>query len=80
MTITVDSLRLSALTLILSSYAISAAPVAIQPTGYTLERVVILSRHGVRSPTKQTQLMNDVTPDKWPPWCSLANQTNTVNE
>ena len=51
MTITVDSLRLSVLTLILSSYAISAAPVAIQPTGYTLERVVILSRHGVRSPT-----------------------------
>ncbi len=68
MTITVDSLRLSVLTLILSSYAISAAPVAIQPTGYTLERVVILSRHGVRSPTKQTQLMNDVTPDKWPQW------------
>lgn len=68
MTVAKIYLRLSALTLILSSFAISTAAVAAPPTGYTLERVVILSRHGVRSPTKQTQLMNDVTPDKWPQW------------
>ncbi|MDN0105774.1 AppA family phytase/histidine-type acid phosphatase [Yersinia rochesterensis] len=68
MTIAKEYLWLSALTLVLSSSTLSAAPLAAQPTGYTLERVVILSRHGVRSPTKQTQLMNDVTPDKWPQW------------
>lgn len=60
--------RLSGLVLMLSGLASIAAPVAAQPSGYTLERVVILSRHGVRSPTKQTQLMNDVTPNKWPQW------------
>lgn len=68
MTIAMNSMRLSALSLMLGSFAISAAPVAAPAAGYTLERVVILSRHGVRSPTKQTQLMNDVTPDKWPQW------------
>ncbi|MFV8800945.1 AppA family phytase/histidine-type acid phosphatase [Yersinia sp. LJYL362] len=68
MTVAKKCLRLSALTLILSSFAASAAADVAHLTGYTLERVVILSRHGVRSPTKQTQLMNDVTPDKWPQW------------
>ncbi|CNH64253.1 phosphoanhydride phosphorylase [Yersinia frederiksenii] len=68
MTVAKKPLRFAALTLMLSSFTISAAPVVAQPGGYTLERVVILSRHGVRSPTKQTQLMNDVTPDKWPQW------------
>ncbi|MDN0120318.1 AppA family phytase/histidine-type acid phosphatase [Yersinia frederiksenii] len=68
MTVAKNRLRLVALTLILSSFTISATQVVAQPGGYTLERVVILSRHGVRSPIKQTQLMNDVTPDKWPQW------------
>lgn len=64
----IKNLRLMALLLMLGSFASHAAPIVSPPTGYTLERVVILSRHGVRSPTKQTQLMNDVTPDKWPQW------------
>ncbi|CRY53421.1 phosphoanhydride phosphorylase [Yersinia intermedia] len=68
MTRTIKNLRLIALLLMLGSFANHAAPIIAPPTGYTLERVVILSRHGVRSPTKQTQLMNDVTPDKWPQW------------
>ena len=33
-----------------------------------LESVVIVSRHGVRAPTKSTQIMQDVTPDTWPGW------------
>ncbi|EPO2682874.1 bifunctional acid phosphatase/4-phytase, partial [Shigella flexneri] len=33
-----------------------------------LESMVIVSRHGVRAPTKATQLMQDVTPDAWPTW------------
>src|SRR5471030_2031702 len=38
------------------------------PAGYQLEKVVILSRHGVRAPTKMTQTMRDVTPNVWPEW------------
>ena len=37
-------------------------------SGYQVEKVVILSRHGVRSPTKMTQTMRDVTPNSWPEW------------
>ncbi len=33
-----------------------------------LERVVIVSRHGVRAPTKFTPVMKDVTPYQWPQW------------
>jgi len=33
-----------------------------------LERVVIVSRHGVRAPTKFTPLMQEVTPYPWPQW------------
>ncbi|EKC6207077.1 AppA family phytase/histidine-type acid phosphatase [Cronobacter sakazakii] len=33
-----------------------------------LERVVIVSRHGVRAPTKSTPLMQEVTPYPWPQW------------
>ncbi|MDN6073577.1 MAG: histidine-type phosphatase, partial [Enterobacterales bacterium] len=39
-----------------------------EPSGYQLEKVVILSRHGVRAPTKMTQTMRDVTPNAWPEW------------
>ncbi|EOC1313870.1 AppA family phytase/histidine-type acid phosphatase [Cronobacter turicensis] len=33
-----------------------------------LERVVIVSRHGVRAPTKFTPLMQEITPYHWPQW------------
>jgi len=33
-----------------------------------LERVVIVSRHGVRAPTKFTPQMREVTPFQWPQW------------
>ncbi|CNH37801.1 AppA family phytase/histidine-type acid phosphatase [Yersinia pekkanenii] len=68
MAVAKNSLRLSALALMLGSFTTNATLAVAPPSGYTLERVIILSRHGVRSPTKQTQLINDVTPDKWPQW------------
>ncbi|MGL4458875.1 MAG: histidine-type phosphatase, partial [Plesiomonas shigelloides] len=34
----------------------------------TLEKVVILSRHGVRAPTKMLPLLYQVTPEQWPAW------------
>ncbi|XOO19786.1 AppA family phytase/histidine-type acid phosphatase [Edwardsiella ictaluri] len=33
-----------------------------------LERVVIVSRHGVRAPTEMPALIREVTPDGWPVW------------
>ncbi|WP_039056023.1 AppA family phytase/histidine-type acid phosphatase [Enterobacter sp. Bisph1] len=33
-----------------------------------LERVVIVSRHGVRAPTKLPPLMQEITPYQWPKW------------
>ncbi|MCB5197453.1 histidine-type phosphatase [Deefgea salmonis] len=35
---------------------------------WQISKVVILNRHGVRSPTKDTALMQQVTPDRWPAW------------
>ncbi|CAM3381279.1 MULTISPECIES: AppA family phytase/histidine-type acid phosphatase [Yersinia] len=61
-------LSLSAMILTFIGSAITIPKVVAEEVGYTLEKVVILSRHGVRSPTKQTELMNEVTPDKWPEW------------
>ncbi|UCQ26552.1 AppA family phytase/histidine-type acid phosphatase [Edwardsiella tarda] len=36
--------------------------------GYRLDKVVIVSRHGVRAPTKMPALIREVTPDTWPVW------------
>lgn len=41
---------------------------AKEDAGMTLERVVIVSRHGVRAPTKFTPQMREVTPFQWPQW------------
>lgn len=38
------------------------------PDDMKLERVVIVSRHGVRAPTKFTPLMQEITPYHWPQW------------
>lgn len=41
----------------------------ISPTaGMKLEKVVILSRHGVRAPTKMPPLLYQITPEQWPSW------------
>ncbi|ELM3721806.1 AppA family phytase/histidine-type acid phosphatase [Edwardsiella piscicida] len=41
---------------------------AAEPAVRHLERVVIVSRHGVRAPTKMPALIREVTPDTWPVW------------
>lgn len=51
-----------------------AVPLGAQATsspeadGYRLDKVVIVSRHGVRAPTKMPALIREVTPDTWPVW------------
>lgn len=52
----------------IASLAAMAAPSLVLAEENILEQVVVLSRHGVRSPTKQTALMNAVTPNPWPTW------------
>ena len=57
-------IRLLFLTIILAPVSLRAD----EQSGMQLERVVIVSRHGVRAPTKFTPLMQQVTPDRWPQW------------
>ena len=38
------------------------------PPKLTLERVVLLMRHGVRPPTKAPAMPASVTPERWPDW------------
>lgn len=52
--------------LIISGLIVS--PTVAKPAEYTLRQVVILNRHGVRSPTQQSKLLNEITPDSWPIW------------
>ncbi len=56
--------RLGVLILFFFSFQLQAKA----DTGMKLERVVIVSRHGVRAPTKFTPQMREVTPFQWPQW------------
>lgn len=56
--------RLLVFILIFGSYSLRAA----SSGEMKLERVVIVSRHGVRGPTKFTPLMQQITPYRWPQW------------
>lgn len=60
----------SILLAVIAAFSSSSVANANETTssGYQLEKVVILSRHGVRAPTKMTQTMHDVTPNRWPEW------------
>ncbi|QLK61114.1 AppA family phytase/histidine-type acid phosphatase [Enterobacteriaceae bacterium Kacie_13] len=62
------SLRHGILLALSAAFSLSAHAGNTPPDGYQLEKVVILSRHGVRAPTKMTQTMRDVTPNVWPEW------------
>ncbi|EIC84383.1 histidine-type phosphatase [Serratia sp. M24T3] len=53
-----------------SSFAASDAVTTVipAPQDLQLQQAVILSRHGVRSPTKQTKEMKDLAGQDWPKW------------
>ncbi|MEG1112866.1 AppA family phytase/histidine-type acid phosphatase [Citrobacter sp. C348] len=57
-------IRLLFFSLLCGSFSIGAE----EQNGMKLERVVIVSRHGVRAPTKFTPIMKNVTPYQWPQW------------
>jgi 4-phytase/acid phosphatase len=62
---------LSALLLAGSAVAASAAggnPADMPPAGLSIDRVVILMRHGVRPPTKAQPMPVGIATDPWPSW------------
>ena len=62
--------KISIILLALISFCTAFSAVA-EETDYTLERVVILSRHNIRSPLSGSgSLLGDITPHKWTEWTS----------
>jgi 4-phytase/acid phosphatase len=47
-----------------------ASPASGAPTSdkLTLERIVLVARHGVRSPTQGPDVLSKATPQRWPDW------------
>lgn len=51
------------------------APESLTHEGYTLEQVVVLSRHNIRSPlVGPDSVLSKITPHKWYKWSSPASQ------
>ena len=51
-----------------STQTATSAPAASQQTSDTLKFVVIVTRHGVRSPTGKTDSLNHYSAKPWPQW------------
>ena len=52
-----------------------AGACAEEPDGYTLDRVVVLSRHNIRSPLSGIgSLLGDITPHEWFNWTSKPSE------
>ena len=55
--------------------AITTTEETLDNEGYTLEKVVILSRHNIRSPLSSgDSILAKITPHKWFEWSSPASQ------
>ena len=52
-----------------------SCPATAEPASYTLDRVVILSRHNIRSPLSGSgSLLGDITPHAWFAWTSAPSE------
>ena len=52
-----------------------SVPESLEHDGYTLEQVVVLSRHNIRSPlVGGDSVLSTVTPHEWFEWTSPASQ------
>ena len=49
-------------------FAVAAAPRPADPRGLVLERIVVVARHGVRSPTKTVDWLSKYSALRWPDW------------
>ena len=47
---------------------LAAAPATDAPAGLVLERIVVVARHGVRSPTKTVDWLSRYSAQTWPDW------------
>ena len=55
-----------------------AAAGSLSHAGYTLEKVVVLSRHNIRSPLSGNgSLLGDITPHEWFAWSSKPSELST---
>lgn len=84
--ITIETVALICLAIVLGLYVSGAtkpagktsagtAPESLEHDGYTLEQVVVLSRHNIRSPlVGGDSVLSAVTPHKWFAWTSPASQ------
>src|SRR5207244_13083283 len=71
-------MRGGAIAIMLAGRVLVAAPVAARagaarsagaaPAGLTVDRAVLLMRHGVRPPTNAPAMPTAVTPETWPDW------------
>lgn len=63
-------------TLLLGMMSVTAYAQETQaPEGYTLDRVVVLSRHNIRSPLSGSgSLLGDITPHEWFQWTSNPSE------
>ncbi len=57
------------------SFAEDQAVSALSREGYTLEQVVVLSRHNIRSPLSgKGSVLGEITPHEWFPWSSEPSE------
>jgi 4-phytase/acid phosphatase len=61
-------LLLGAASLLCAQSAVQSSPAAQGASAATLKYVVIVSRHGVRSPTGKTDQPNQYSAKPWPQW------------
>ena len=55
-----------------------SAPAIVTLDNYTLEQVVVFSRHGLRAPlSSPTSTLGKITPNQWPQWDTPASYLTT---
>ena len=69
-----DAFRVGAPAFAILALVLSFSPVLAEGLPQQLERVVILSRHGVRSPTQDDETLNNYRKSTTPPWPDFGVQ------
>lgn len=69
------SIKIALAVLLAAMLALGCALAEGEPSGYTLNRVVVLSRHNIRSPLSGSgSLLGDITPHEWFEWTSNPSE------
>lgn len=71
-------MKLATLAVLPLLISFSGGASAAEQPGYTLEQVVVFSRHGLRAPlTSPTSSLGKMTPEKWPQWDTPSSYLTT---